>query len=630
MTTTTAPRAEVSDLQIRIGVNGPDVVDEVGFSVAPGEILGLVGESGSGKTTVALSLLGYARRGLHISGGRVVVDGVDLLSLSAAQLREVRGAKVAYVPQDPGAALNPTLRIGRQMREALRAHPGVDKNPDERIAEVLVDSKLDPSSGILAKFPHQLSGGQQQRVAIAMAFLCRSALIVLDEPTTGLDVSTQRHVLDTVRGLCSSHGVAAVYVSHDLAVVSGLVSQVAVMYAGRLIELGSTEQVFSDPVHPYTRGLLAAVPSTDRAETLVGVPGQPPRPGRRPVGCSFAPRCPFAQDQCRAQTPAPIDVDARLVRCWRARETVGSSRLTGRPLEPEAPRAGTMLEAAGVNAHYGDFHVLQDVSLQIAPQTCVAVVGESGSGKTTLARCIVGLHADWSGEMRYIGEPLAPGVRTRPKAVLEKIQYIFQNPYTSLNPRKTIDQIVTQPLEYYQDLPAAERDERVDRVLEEVNLGPDFRPRYPDQLSGGERQRVAIARALVVEPTLLVCDEVTSSLDVSVQAVIVELLRRLQHERQLTMLFITHNLALVRSIAQTAVVLSNGRVVEAGPVEEIMEHPKDPYTVGLLQDVPRLAHQGTAAGTRTPDPSRLPNGDTQRLQQMSNTADVNMPPRAGA
>ncbi len=629
MTSTVDPRVEVSDLQIRMGRGGPDVVDEVGFSIAPGKILGLVGESGSGKTTVALSLLGYARRGLQISGGRVVVDGVDLLGLSPAELREVRGAKVAYVPQDPGAALNPTLRIGRQLREALRAHPGVAEDADERIARVLVDSKLDPSSGILSKYPHQLSGGQQQRVAIAMAFLCRSSLIVLDEPTTGLDVSTQRHVLDTVRGLCSSHGVAAVYVSHDLAVVSGLVSQVAVMYAGRLIELGQTERVFSSPIHPYTQGLLAAVPSPDRAETLIGVPGQPPRPGRRPVGCSFAPRCPYVQDHCRQEAPAPVEVDARLVRCWRARETVGSSRLTGEPVAAEPMRAETMLEVSALDAHYGGFHVLQDVSLRVAPQSCVAVVGESGSGKTTLARCIVGLHADWTGELRYNGEPLAAGARARPKAALEKIQYIFQNPYTSLNPRKTIDQIVSQPLEHFQSLSAAERNERVARVLEEVNLGTDFLPRYPDQLSGGERQRVAIARALVVEPTLLVCDEVTSSLDVSVQAVIVELLRRLQHEHQLTMLFITHNLALVRSIAQTAVVLCDGRVVETGPVEEIMEHPQDPYTIRLLQDVPKLAHREGAGDTRSQYAPELSEGVAQRLHQVSSTAEAEMPPRAG-
>jgi peptide/nickel transport system ATP-binding protein len=608
MSTIAAPRVAVSELQIRVGRGGPDVVDEVSFTITPGEILGLVGESGSGKTTVALSLLGYARRGLHISGGRVLVDGVDLLGLSPAELREVRGAKVAYVPQDPSAALNPTLRIGHQLREALRAHPEFSEDPEGRIAKVLLDARLDPASGILRKYPHQLSGGQQQRVAIAMAFLCQSSVIVLDEPTTGLDVSTQRHVLDTVRSLCSAYGVAAVYVSHDLAVVSGLVSQVAVMYAGRIIELGATERVFSSPIHPYTQGLLAAVPSPDRAETLIGVPGQPPRPGRRPVGCSFAPRCPYAQDQCREQAPAVIDVDARLVRCWRARETAGSSRLTGQPVVSGPAREETLLEVSGLDAHYGRFHVLQDVSLRVPPQTCMAVVGESGSGKTTLARCIVGLHAHWTGQLRYAGEPLAPGAGARPKAALEKIQYIFQNPYTSLNPRKTIDQIVGQPLEHFHRLPAAERRDRVARVLEEVNLGTGFLPRYPDQLSGGERQRVAIARALVVEPTLLVCDEVTSSLDVSVQAVIVELLRRLRQERQLTMLFITHNLALVRSIAQTAVVLSEGRVVETGPVEEIMEHPPDPYTIRLLHDVPKLAHRQAAAGGPSPYASELPDG----------------------
>jgi peptide/nickel transport system ATP-binding protein len=326
------------------------------------------------------------------------------------------------------------------------------------------------------------------------------------------------------------------------------------------------------------------------------------------VGCSFAPRCPYAQDECRQEAPAAIDVDARLVRCWRARETAGSSRLTGQPVIADPARAETLLEVSNLHAHYGRFQVLQDVSLRVAPETCVAVVGESGSGKTTLARCIVGLHAHWTGQMRYTGQPLAAGAGARPKGVLEKIQYVFQNPYTSLNPRKTIDQIVSQPLEHFHRLPAAERNSRVARVLEEVNLGPDFLPRYPDQLSGGERQRVAIARALVVEPTLLVCDEVTSSLDVSVQAVIVELLRRLQREHQLTMLFITHNLALVRSIAQTAVVLCDGRVVETGPVEEIMEHPRDPYTIRLLQDVPKLAHRVATTGGPSPYAPELPDG----------------------
>ncbi len=582
-------RLEVRDLKIDLTSSGADVVSEVSFSVHAGEVLGLVGESGSGKTTVALALLGYARRGLTISSGGIYLDGENMLLLKPAELRALRGAKVSYVPQDPSAALNPTLRIGTQLREALSSHPDVSGDVDARMIEVLADARLDASTGVLKRYPHQLSGGQQQRVAIAMAFSCRPSLIVLDEPTTGLDVTTQRHVLETVRSLCRSYGVAAVYVSHDLAVVGGLVSQVAVMYAGRVIELGSTEQVFNAPVHPYTRGLLAAVPSPERAEILVGVEGQPPRPGRRPRGCAFAPRCSYAIERCTVETPQPVVAAGRAVRCLRASE-LGSDmpRRRGLLVSPVEEGSEAILDLKGVSANYGHVPVLHDISLQVAPESCMAVVGESGSGKTTLARCIVGLHPNWTGEMDFDGTALVKGARKRQKDLLKRIQYIFQNPYTSLNPRKTISQIISQPLEHFFRLPASEREARVARVLEDVSLGPDFLSRYPDQLSGGERQRVAIARALVVEPDLLVCDEVTSALDVSVQAVIVELLRRLQHERRLAMIFITHNLALVRSIAQNTVVLCEGRLVEAGPVEQVLANPQDEYTINLIKDVPKL------------------------------------------
>src|SRR5215472_17319318 len=313
-------RLDVCDLEIRIGQSGPDVVSEISLAVASGEVLGLVGESGSGKTTVALALLGHARRGLRITSGQVRLDGVNLLALSPGELRAARGAKVAYVPQGPSAALNPTLRVGAQVAEALAVHPGVVEDPAARALEVMREARLDATPDLLRRYPHQLSGGQQQRVALAMAFCCRPSLIVLDEPTTGLDVSTQRHVLDTVRSLCRSYGVAAVYVSHDLAVVSGLVSQVAVMYAGRIVEIGPTDKVFADPVHPYTRRLQAAVPSPHRAEILTGIEGQPPRPGRRGAGCSFAPRCDFAIDQCLPAPPEPVAIDGRLVRCVRAAE----------------------------------------------------------------------------------------------------------------------------------------------------------------------------------------------------------------------------------------------------------------------------------------------------------------------
>jgi peptide/nickel transport system ATP-binding protein len=585
-----ASRLEVAGLEVRVGPGGPDVVSDISFRVAAGEILGLVGESGSGKTTVALALLGHARRGLRIAAGTVRLDGADLLRMRPGELRAARGARVAYVPQDPAAALNPALRIGTQLAEALAVHPGAVDDPAGRALEVLREVRLDATPELLRRYPHQLSGGQQQRVALAMAFSCRPALIVLDEPTTGLDVSTQRHVLETVRGLCRSYGVAAVYVSHDLAVVGGLVTEVAVLYAGRIVELGPAAPVFAGPAHPYTRGLLAAVPSPDRAQELTGIDGQPPRPGQRGPGCSFAPRCALAIDACRQSPPAPVLAAGRAVRCIRVAEIhVTEPPRPAAAARPDPGATTPLLSLRAVSARYGRTPVLSGISLDVPPESCVAIVGESGSGKTTLARCVTGLHGDWTGEITFAGERLPSGLRGRPKEVLRRVQYVFQNPYTSLNPRKTIGQILAQPLEQLLGVPARERPGRVAAVLADVSLSAGFASRYPDQLSGGERQRVAIARALVVEPDLLICDEVTSALDVSVQAVIVAELRRLQRERRLAMLFITHNLALVRSVAQYAVVLRDGAVVEAGPVGQVLEHPASPYTAALLADAPRLA-----------------------------------------
>jgi peptide/nickel transport system ATP-binding protein len=594
-------RLEVTGLEVRMGRSGPDVVRDISFAVPAGEVLGLVGESGSGKTTVALALLGHARRGLRITAGRVLLDGTDLLALSPRDLRAARGARVSYVPQDPSSALNPTLRVGTQIREVLRAHAGGAGDAGDRVAEVMREVRLDPTPEMLRRYPHQLSGGQQQRVALAMAFACRPSLIVLDEPTTGLDVSTQRHVLDTVRSLCGSHGVAAVYVSHDLAVVSGLVSDVAVMYAGRVVEIGPVARLFGEPVHPYTRGLIGAVPSPERAEALTGIDGQQPRPGRRGAGCSFAARCGYAIGDCVTEDPEPVTVAGRYVRCLRARDiqAIHPERL---PVVAGPPAvAGTPpLSVLGVTASYGGTPVLSGIGLEVPPRACVAVVGESGSGKTTLARCVAGLHSNWTGEITFQGAPLARGARQRDKDVLRRVQYIFQNPYTSLNPRKTVGQIIDQQLKQFTGLSRRDRSARVAGILEDVSLGPDFLSRYPDQLSGGERQRVAIARALVVQPELLICDEVTSSLDVSVQATIVELLRRIQAQRHLAMIFITHNLALVRSIAQSAVVLYQGTVAESGPVEQILEHPANPYTQRLMEDVPKLGQQsGIQAPTAT-------------------------------
>ena len=320
-------RLAVRGLEVRSGRHGPPVVSGISFAVRPGAVLGLVGESGSGKTTVALALLGHTRRGLSVAGGEIRLDGTDLLQLPPGRLRALRGSAVSYVPQDPAAALNPALRIGYQLREALRVHPGRCADPDTRIRAVLHEASLDTPADLLRRYPHQLSGGQQQRVVLAMAFACRPALIVLDEPATGLDVSTQRRVLDTIRRLCHGSAVAAVYVSHDLAVVSELADQVAVMYAGRIVEAGPAAALFAGPRHPYTRGLLAAVPDPGGGRPLTGIPGQQPPPGRRGPGCAFAPRCELAGAQCREHEPEPVPVPSY----------AGPSRLGPSRLEPSQP-----------------------------------------------------------------------------------------------------------------------------------------------------------------------------------------------------------------------------------------------------------------------------------------------------
>jgi len=569
----------------RRGRPDADVIDEISFTVQPGHVLGLVGESGSGKTTVALALLGYFKRGLRLGGGKVLVDGQDVLALPEHELAKLRGRTIAYVPQDPASALNPVLKVGTQLREVFTVHGG---DPG-RLDEVLAEAGLEDPAPILAAYPHQLSGGQQQRVALAMAFACRPRLIVLDEPTTGLDVTTQRRVLDTVRGLCRTYQVAAVYISHDLAVVAEIADEVAVLYAGRLIEVGRAREVFASPAHPYTRGLMRAVPVLESTYELHGMAGSPPRPGSRPRGCFFQPRCEFAVAECELRQPDLVTVSptGHAARCVRAAEVValsGTAILAGERAEPASDEP--VLTISGVSVSYTDKPVLRDVNLVVAARQSVAIVGTSGSGKTTLARCVVGLHKDWTGTITFAGQELAPGVRRRSQDQLRRIQFVSQNPYSSLNPRQTVGQIVGAPLAHFHKLGNRQHRQRIDDALTSVALRASFAARYPDELSGGERQRVALARALVVDPDLLVCDEVTSALDVSVQAAIVELLLRLQAERGLALLFITHNLPLVRSIADDVTVISAGQVCERGSVTQVLTAPSHDYTRQLLADVP--------------------------------------------
>ncbi|MGZ4243617.1 MAG: dipeptide ABC transporter ATP-binding protein [Solirubrobacteraceae bacterium] len=580
---------QVRDLRIDLVSSGQDIVEAIAMDVRAGEVLGLVGESGSGKTTVGMALMGYCRPGGKVTGGEILIDGRPLAAMAASELRKLRGGTVSYIPQDPGTALNPALRIDVQLSEMLEAHKAGSSAEERkaRIRETLDEVALPNTDEFLRRYPHQLSGGQQQRVAIAMAFACRPHVIVCDEPTTGLDVTTQARVLETVRDLCRSHRVAAVYVSHDLAVVAELADSVAVMYAGRIVERGPRDAIFAAPRHPYTRKLLRAVPDMAGKRAVVGIGGHAPLPGNRPTGCFFAPRCDLAVDRCRAEYPPPTEFPGgHLVYCYRAEEAPSELPTTGET--PAAAEAGdVVLAVENVNGYYGSAHILHDINLEVRRNECVAVVGESGSGKTTLARCISGLHSQYKGDVKLGGERLAESARQRSSQARKQIQYVFQNPYASLNPRRTVGQTVARQLQLFG---GGRRDtgRRVAACLERVALSAAAANRYPDQLSGGERQRVAIARALAAEPSLLICDEVTSALDVSVQAAIVELLRDLRVQTGLSMLFITHNLALIRTIADRVVVMTDGQIVESGATVDVFTSPSAEYTGKLLANTPTV------------------------------------------
>jgi peptide/nickel transport system ATP-binding protein len=585
---------DVRDLKIVLLRGGEDIVDGIALEVAAGEVLGLVGESGSGKTTVGMALLGYCRPGGKVSGGEVMIDGRSLQGLRAGELRRLRGGTVSYIPQDPGTSLNPALRIQRQLTEILEAHipDQSDAQRMTRVREALAEVALPSDDDFLRRYPHQLSGGQQQRVAIAMAFANRPHVIVCDEPTTGLDVTTQARVLQTVRELCQQHQVAALYVSHDLAVVAELADYVAVMYAGRIVERGPRDVIFSAPRHPYTRKLLRAVPDLQGKRAVVGIAGRAPLPGQRPDGCFFHPRCDLAIDRCQEAFPLPTAFEggSHLVCCYRADDAPRELPTTGKtdPTRAATEAGDVVMSVANVNASYGSHRTLFDLDFNVRRNECVALVGESGSGKTTIARCVAGLHHQWTGDLTLGDTRLAESSRKRSNDARKQIQYVFQNPYASLNPRRTVGQTIARQLQLFYPGAKSDISRRVGECLERVALSAAAANRYPDQLSGGERQRVAIARALAAEPSLLVCDEITSALDVSVQAAIVELLRELRAQTGLSMLFITHNLALIRTIADRVIVMTDGRIVESGPTLDVFNSPSAEYTGKLLANTPTV------------------------------------------
>lgn len=585
---TTPATTAVRDLVIVNSRTGRPVVTGVSFDIAAGEILGIVGESGSGKSTIGRALLGFARHGLHIKSGSVLLHDFDVLTLQGEALRSARGRLVSYVPQDPAMSLNPAHRIGDQLRESLRVHGGVldaGESADDRIKELFSQVQLPFTNKFLKSFPHQMSGGQQQRVTIAMAFACKPRLVVLDEPTTGLDVTTQRHILDTVRELSTAHGTSAVYISHDLPVVARIADAIAVVYAGQIVEHGPTDDVVSVPGHQYTARLLRAIPSARHATKLIGIEGHSPAPDSRPEGCRFADRCSEVDNTCRESTPQLVELRPRqTVRC--VHPASAQQREVEKLEDTPAISGGPGFEVKGLSASYSGRHVLHDIDFTVNPGECLGIIGESGSGKTTLARSLIGLHDAYQAEISVFGQSLACRAHERSAEDRRRMQYIFQNPFGSLNPRMTVADNIAEPLRVFSLSKSDERRAKALEVLDKVALGAGFADRMPERLSGGERQRVAVARALVVDPEILICDEVTSALDVSVQALLIEQLRQLQRDAQLTMLFITHNLAVVRSIAQKVIVLQSGRIVESGSVDEVLDNPRHPYTQQLLSDLP--------------------------------------------
>jgi peptide/nickel transport system ATP-binding protein len=567
-----------------------DAVREVSLSIQPGQVVGLVGESGSGKSSLALAVMRCLPPGGAVRAGQVRFAGRDVYALSPAELQGIRGAQVAFIPQDPFSALNPSLKIGVQIGEVLRWHQALPPRAARAQARRLLHAvRMPDPDRALDSYPHQLSGGMQQRALIALALSADPLLLVLDEPTTALDVTTEAAILDVFRGLMNASNAAALYVTHNLGVVARICDRVAVLYAGELVEDSPAAGLYRLPLHPYTRGLLACIPrpgaGKDRAR-LTPIGGRIPHPGDLPPGCVFAPRCPLAVDACHSARP-PLEevIPGRRVRCYRWEE-VGGGTQGGGTWDARGGGSPPLLEVDNVAVRYGRAQAVADVSLELAAGQTLGIVGESGSGKTTLARAIAGLVEPARGEARLMGVSLPPRLARRPRALLREIQMIFQNPLEALNPHLAVGESLCRPLVRLAGLSRAAARAEAAKLLAAVGLPADYAARLPGQLSGGERQRAAIARAFAARPKLLLADEPVSALDVSVQAAILNLVRDLQAEHDTALAFISHDLSVVGWLADAVAVMYLGRVVQTGTAAGIFEPPYHPYTEALLSAIP--------------------------------------------
>ncbi|NCC31884.1 MAG: ABC transporter ATP-binding protein, partial [Chloroflexia bacterium] len=609
------PVLQIKDLHVAYHQHGRwvNVVHGVSLTIRPGETFGLVGESGCGKSTTALAIMNYLGRNGRISGGQVLVQGQDVGTLSADELRRLRGRRIGMVYQNPMAALNPSLRIDVQVMELVRLHEEVDEAAARQRALAMLERVHMPDpEAIMRRYPHQLSGGMQQRVVIAMALITNPALLIMDEPTTGLDATTAAAVLDLINELKQTFDTAILYISHDLNVIARVCDHVGVMYAGQLVESGAIDTVFRRPRHPYTLDLLECVPQLDRHYRhgrLRTIEGRVPLPTQLPSGCVYHPRCRFSHDRCRQEEPdlvASIEPPSHAVRCFfadqiaarRSHERLQTDQdvlqlVDGRQQEPQMPMLAidTLAKAYGNQpaAFFGRqqrmVRAVNNVSLTVHEGETVALVGESGCGKTTLGRCVVGLLTPSAGSIVFQGSDVTLPASERPDHVRRAVQMVFQQPDTTLNPHHAIGHILDRTLQRFGLKNGAERQSRVSELLTSVRLDASYAWRYPSQLSGGEKQRVAIARAFASAPDLIVCDEAVSALDVSVQAAILNLLVDLQRERHCAYLFVSHDLGVVRYIADRIGVMYLGRLVEMGTAAQVFAAPSHPYTAALLSAV---------------------------------------------
>jgi len=578
------------------------ILKNISTSINQGETVGIVGESGSGKSTLALAMMGYVKHGLFTISGECIFHSNNLLEMKNKELENIRGRKIAMIPQNAGQSLTPNLKIGYQIDEALRLHTDLKQaERDRKISELLNKVRLPSPETMAQRYPHELSGGQQQRVAVAMALAGSPELLLLDEPTTGLDVTTQAHVLELLNHIAKETGTSMVYVSHDLGAIAQVSDRVIVMYSGEIVLDGPVRSILKNPIHPYTFGLLKSIPKL----TLPGLPnsmsGSQPQPGSIKNGCSFYERCELSDKNCKVNSPTLEFIEdlKTSVRCFKHSQLFNLNKLDSQKVKSIENRIlkNEILDLSNVSISYAKqkffdqlfnkFNdsnpTVKDINININKEETLALVGESGSGKSTILKSIAGLLKTKDGQIKFDKDKiLSNDLKQREPSYLRAIQLIFQNPDESLNPNHTVEEIVSQPLRLYFGLKGQELKEKIIEVLDKVRLGEFYLTRYPRQLSGGEKQRVAVARAFAAKPDIILCDEVTSALDVSVQAAVLNLLQELKEDFGTTYIFVSHDLAVVRAISDRVAVLYQGRLCEIGLSKNVYNFPSHPYTEVLL------------------------------------------------